>query len=72
MLTIIFVILLISAMLSVVKIAIKLTWGLLKILAAVIFFPVILVVLFVSGLIYLVIAILAIVLVLSLLGNLFL
>ncbi len=70
MLTVIFICLLIAVILNLVKIAIKLTWGITKFLLSIVLLPVILVAIAFSGFIYLALILLIIVGFISLIGSL--
>ena len=70
MLTILFIGLLIAVVLNIVKIAIKLTWGITKFVLGVILLPVILVSIAFAGFIYVALILLIIVGFISLIGSL--
>ena len=70
MLTLIFICLLIAVVLNIVKIAIKLTWGITKFVLSVVLLPVVLVAIAFSGFMYLALMILIVVGFISLFGSL--
>lgn len=70
MLTLLFLILLLSFCGEMIGLAIRATWGFAKIILCVIFFPVVIIIMAMMGLVYIAVPVLAIVGVISLIKNL--
>ena len=70
MLTLLFICLLLAVIFNIVKIALKLTWGITKFVFSVIVFPIILIAIALAGFIYIALAILIIAGLISLVSNL--
>ena len=70
MLTLLFIFLLIALVFNIVKIALKLTWGITKFVFSVIVFPIVIIAIALAGFIYIALAILILAGIISLICNL--